>query len=783
MHNTDPNIGKDIGPYKIVSLLGRGGMGSVYLAERLEAVHLRVALKILKGSHDAIASQRFMRERQLLARLKHSNIARIIDAGETEENDHWFAMELVEGMTLDAYVAKANLSLEEKLKLFRSICDAVSYAHQNLIIHRDLKPSNILVTKSGKPMLLDFGVAGILDSDGGQQTQTLLGRAFTPQYASPEQMRGEPLGAASDVYALGLIFYELVTGMQPYLITPHSPQQAIDLICEKPITKPSDALASSRSEDEKTLRSKLRGDLDTIATKALAKTVHERYQSVEQMSLDIDRYLVDLPIYARPASLWYRTGKLLKRNALLASVITAAFLVLLVALGYTIHSRNLATRETHRLQKSKVFLENMFKEIGPRIRVGSPDAARDLLRSSENRIPYSFSGDLDLQAEMLLYIMESYNSMGYSEEVERMTLEFPVDIDLIKDKKLRERAVLSLVGICRTDPCIEQQLEVFNKVAEWDVSSMSDDELQRYFFVLGFLHDYHKKSEMDIDFGKILKNIGDNRSVQVMMRLAVLIQKIEKNKEIPLSIARNVLDRIDDELTGCNRIYEVAKSLSYLYFLAGAFSEGECLADKYINHLEGCLQLTGSQVSFLRKQHDLEGYRLINDYALKKHSTAIDHFLTNQETLDLINYSDNGSVEFYYSVLLSVFQKDLEAVWHLNNRFIYNTTLLGREMNHFESYIIIGQAYLYLLEENYAEALNLLEGGLLWPIKSNPHIHEMKTLLAKTNVGLGRTQEAKYLLREVESYQSNLDTRSKALNWYWLDEADKLMEQLKASGI
>ena len=345
----DSYVGQKIGPYNIVKLLGQGGMGAVYLAERADAEFYRqVALKIVRrGMDSSFVLKRFRVERQILATLEHPNIAQLLDGGSTEDGLPYFVMEYVPGQPLTDYCNQRRLSLAERLKLFLPVCGAVQHAHQKLIVHRDLKPSNILVTSEGAPKLLDFGIAKLLDPSlspvAMTRTQTSM-RMMTPDYASPEQVRGLPITAASDVYTLGVILFELLTGNRPYQFETYSPAAIERAICNTEIERPSALAERMNSEGGKMNfvarffhhssfiphRFSLRGDLDNIVLMALRKEPERRYQSVEQMAEDIRCYLEGRPISARRESLAYRTGKFVRRNKL---AVTAAALVFFSLLG------------------------------------------------------------------------------------------------------------------------------------------------------------------------------------------------------------------------------------------------------------------------------------------------------------------------------------------------------------------------------------------------------------------------------------------------------------------
>jgi len=350
-------ISRMISQYRIVERLGYGGMGEVYRAVRADDQYQKVvALKLVKADFDTqFVLERFKNERQILASLEHPNIARLIDGGTTEDGLPYFVMELVEGQPIDQYCESHRLSTAERLKLFRSVCSAVHYAHQHLVVHRDLKPSNIMVTSDGVPKLLDFGIAKIMDAEhfprAIEPTMTAM-RVMTPEYASPEQIRGEAITTASDVYSLGVLLYYLLTGHLPYHLTTRSPHEVARAICEVEPEKPSTAVnrveevpgadgkpvrltpetvSSTREGQPDRLRRSLGGDLDQIVLQAIRKEKDRRYTSVEQFSEDIGRHLEGRPVLARKGTLSYRAAKFVKRHK--AGVIAAALAVLTLIAG------------------------------------------------------------------------------------------------------------------------------------------------------------------------------------------------------------------------------------------------------------------------------------------------------------------------------------------------------------------------------------------------------------------------------------------------------------------
>ncbi|MFK7844458.1 MAG: protein kinase [Rhodothermales bacterium] len=381
--------GQVIGHYRLEKELGRGGMGVVYLADRIDGqFDHRVAIKL--GKQDEFNTEireRLKHERQVLATLQHPNIAQLLDGGVTDTGRPFFAMEYVEGGTaIDVFCSTRSLSLKKRLRLFQKVCEAVAYAHRQLVVHRDLKPSNILVTPNGTVKLLDFGVSKLLDETRVAVPITRTGlRMLTPEYASPEQIRGGNISTASDVYSLGVILYELLVGRRPYNVRDISPTQAEHLICEVDPAKPSTAiLESNEGKDQpatkihRTARSKyhrqLKGDLDNIVLKALRKEPARRYGSVEQLNEDIGRYLDLLPIAARPSTVRYRVGKFVNRHRV---GVAAACVILLALLGGIISTTYQARQALLAREKAEQRMQDV-RAMANTLLFDFHDAIRDL---------------------------------------------------------------------------------------------------------------------------------------------------------------------------------------------------------------------------------------------------------------------------------------------------------------------------------------------------------------------------------------------------------------------
>ena len=419
----DALVNQKIGNYKIVRELGRGGMGAVYLGERTDGkFSQRAAVKLLKRElNTADIRRRFAHERQILSKLEHPNIARLLDAGTTDDGLPFLVMEYVEGVPFDEFCEKNNLDLKERLQLFRTVCEAVAFAHRNLVIHRDLKPSNILVTKEGVPKLLDFGISKLLTPEfeaDSAHTVTKLG-AMTPEYASPEQLRGETVTTATDVYSLGVILYELLTNHRPFEFKKHSTEEIIRAVCETSPKPPSAAVTTENGKQKtgngKNPKSKtqnpksFKGDLDNIVLKALKKEPNRRYSSVEQFSEDIRRHLSDLPVLARPDTLSYRATKFINRNKV---VVFAVLLIILTLLGGVVATLWQARRaEASRVRAERRFNDvrklsnSLLFEITPKIErlEGSTEARETLVKRALeylDSLAQEAGDDLQLQSEL-----------------------------------------------------------------------------------------------------------------------------------------------------------------------------------------------------------------------------------------------------------------------------------------------------------------------------------------------------------------------------------------------
>src|SRR5579884_1471274 len=398
--------GDRIGPYRLVREIGRGGMGTVYLAIRDDdQYHKQVAIKLIKRGMDTdFIVQRFRNERQILANLDHPNIAHLLDGGATKDGLPYFVMEYIEGKSIDEYCRSPKLPLPDLLEVFRRVCSAVHYAHQNLVIHRDLKPGNILITAGGEPKLLDFGIAKLLNSDSeteaANRTTTRL-RPMTPHYASPEQVQGHHITTACDVYALGVLLYELLTEKRRH--GEAAPEEIARAICEGEPEKPSVVVHCKA----------LRGDLDNIVLMAMRKEPERRYSSAAQFSEDIRRYLQGLPVIAQKDTLGYRTEKFIRRHR--TGMAAAALFVLLTAAGITavLWQARIAARQARIAAEENAFLQNMLLYASPGPGHGQSTDVKvvEVLDQASRQIENNFNNEPEVKAELHRTIGRTYVSL------------------------------------------------------------------------------------------------------------------------------------------------------------------------------------------------------------------------------------------------------------------------------------------------------------------------------------------------------------------------------------
>lgn len=460
-----------IGPYRVLRRLGRGGMGEVLLAERADGLFdQKVAIKLLRrgmASEDVLS--RFSRERRILARLEHPHIARLIDGGAADDGRPYFVMELVEGEPITAWCRARSATVDDRLRLLLDCCDALAAAHRNLVVHRDLKPSNVLVTSAAEVKLLDFGIAKLLGPDdtgeAASETRTEL-RLLTPAYAAPEQILGEPVTTATDVWALGALAYELLTGTLPQKRDPASPKALAAAAADDAIEKPSlrvsreplaaIPLAAPSEADRRRLVRGLRGDLDNVLLTTLRREPERRYGSVTAFAGDLRRHLDGQPVKARPDTVGYRLGKFVRRNRV---AVTAAALVLLSLVGGLAAvewqarraeaNARAASAAARRADGVKEFLIGLF-EIADPDQTGGQVSAKDLLDQAGRRLETELAGEPDVQADLLESVARIDRSLGRldsAESLARRSLEIRERSLPSGDRTARARSLATLGAV------------------------------------------------------------------------------------------------------------------------------------------------------------------------------------------------------------------------------------------------------------------------------------------------------------------------------------------------
>jgi serine/threonine protein kinase len=561
--------GTVIGPYRVVEEIGRGGMGAVYLALR-EGFQQKVALKIIKRGMDSESIvRRFVMERDVLASLNHPNIARLLDGG-TAEGLPFIAMEHVEGENIGDFCDQNRLTIDERLVLFRKVCAAVAYAHQNLVVHRDIKPSNILVTPDGEPKLLDFGIAKLLSSDqfGYTIEPTAAGAGLmTPEYSSPEQIRGEKVTTASDIYSLGILLYEILSGHRPFRFQSRSADEVLQVISQYQPPSPStavstkqeiappdndvtrrmltpDTVAEMRSDKPARLKRKLAGDLDNIVMMALRKEPGRRYSSVEQFADDVRRHLEGLPIVARRATLSYRTAKFIERNRTATIFATLTLVAILIGSSIAVWQAVVARKQWQRAERrseelrrlTNTLLNDLQNQVG-----GLPgsDAARRKLSQISIEYLNGLAQDTNdpavlkqlSKAYVLLgkqYGYENGNPNDIRENISRgleisrrLVADNPKDLDA---KRLLAANLTEYDFFCEKQPA--EKLKLNQERAQLDeqiVAATPDngeayDELATAYYTLGYLLNLYERPEEAGKYDQLMTRTRE-REVQLLNKV------------------------------------------------------------------------------------------------------------------------------------------------------------------------------------------------------------------------------------------------------------------------
>ena len=528
---------KLIGNWRLKRVIGRGGMGAVYLAERAdEQFEHQAALKILPfGLDNDVARSRFLSERQILAGLTHNNIARLLDGGVTEEGTPYFVMDYVDGLPIDVYCDQKNLDIDARIRLFLDVLAAVTHAHARLIVHRDIKPSNVLVDKGGNVKLLDFGVAKLLRPDGGLPgagSTVELGLALTPEYAAPEQLLGQPITTATDVYALGLMLYQLLSGCSPRDEgTLDSFAALVDAATQDPPKASTVAShAERRNTSQQSLQRTLRGDLDNILQKALSSDPDARYATANELASDLKRHLAGETVSAMPPTIGYRTRKFIGRHrgGVISSLLTALALVvsLVVATSQMLEARkqrDAAIYQQQRVLASNEFLTLLLGEVGPN---GEPLSLGELLDRGVDMLDRSFGDDYRFLGRMYLDVADGYFSLSNTNKMLDLLQRAEAFARANDDSDLLAAALCrSAVVQIRTAPerSIARIEEANNLMS--NISNLSMDSFTSCARANGHLHEYRgDRPGAIVLLEDALQTINDSQLASIQGRLLLMNQ-------------------------------------------------------------------------------------------------------------------------------------------------------------------------------------------------------------------------------------------------------------------
>jgi serine/threonine-protein kinase len=532
------DTGDVIGAWRIVRLLGRGGMGSVFLVERADGQFTQTAaLKLVRAGLDTDAiTRRFERERQIVASLQHPGIARLLDGGRTPDGRPYFVMEYVEGQPIDRYCDARRLTIEERLALFERVCLAVQHAHTRLVVHRDVKPSNIVVTADGDVKLLDFGIARILEPSGGGAGESLdvAASLLTPDYASPEQVRGDPVATSSDVYQLGLLLYELLTGGRAQRVQGRSPGELARAVCEAVPPRPSERIAeadeatcAARRSGRAPLVRLLRGDLDTIVGCALRKEAQRRYASVAELVEDLHRFARGLPIRARGDGLAYRAGRFVSRHRVGLAATAAVLVTIALVLPMAMNQRLRAARERQHAQQVENMLAQLFTFPSPRRQPRAPSAG-DMADHATRLVRRELGTQPVSQARLLTLLGDVHAALG----------RYDAAIDVLEDARaIREREFgPESLEVAQTLLTLGQSLHYAGRYDE------SEPPLRRVVAirqrVLGPSHPDTQAAVLEL--GDLLHTRGHLTAAEQMLR--ELIGELEASATHPESLPRALRD-------------------------------------------------------------------------------------------------------------------------------------------------------------------------------------------------------------------------------------------------
>ena len=763
--------GKHIGPYRIEELIGQGGMAQVYKAVRDDSQYQKVvAIKMIRpGFVPSFLINRFWSERQILANLEHPSIARFLEGGTTEGGIPYFVMEYIEGVPITEYCDKKHLTIQNRLKLFRIVCNAVQYAHTNLVVHRDLKPSNILVTEKGVPMLLDFGIAKLLNPDllSAAPAATITAfRMMTPEYASPEQVRGEPVTTATDIYSLGVLLYELITGKRAHQFKTKSPVEIERVVCEQDPERPSSAvlhnqLNSAGTTGIRTMRKawsrELGRDLDSIVLMAIQKKPELRYQTAEQLSDDIQRFQRGLPIRARAQTIDYRVLKFIRRHK--AAVVLAAITFLLLvtfAAMMTVQASRIA-KERDRANQVTEFLVKLFEVSNPGEARGNSVTARELLDSSARKIQKDLKNQPEVQAAMMETIGRVYGNLGlYNTAIPLLekALELRTRIlgdehpDVASDMNALAEALYNAGKYDDAEPLAKKALGIRRKLLGNKDPAVAESlsNLGGGLIASGKYDEAESTLREALDIRQEVFGMEDVNVATSLTQLALLL-KIEGEDDEAERLTRRALS-IRRKLLG-NDHPAVATSLNNLgrmlydkgdYDEAAIFLREAVELDRKtlgLNHPDLAISMTGLGRALLKKGKYTEAEKLLRDSLdLRRKALGNEHPSVATGLCNLaILLTQKGDVDEAESLV-----KEAQTIW--------KKTLPPDHQSHSFIFVELGQIQMVRknykeAEKLYLEALQIRTHGLP---ADHPTVVSVKKLMGECLTAQHRYEEAEPML-------------------------------------
>ncbi|MFK8053021.1 MAG: tetratricopeptide repeat protein [Woeseiaceae bacterium] len=747
--------------YRIKRLIGEGGMGEVYLAERAdEQYQQRVALKLLSGrmpTDELVA--RFVSERQMLASLEHPNIARLLDGGETSTGTPYLVMEYIDGVAIDTYCQQHALTMRQRMRLFIDVCHAVEHAHRNLIVHRDVKPSNVLVTKDGAAKLLDFGIAKALQASEDLSLTRSSARILSPMHASPEQVRGETVTVATDVYSLGVLLYQLLTGFHPYGDSGTTAAEIEQAICETDPVKP-----SVRSGDNGQLKLQLGGDLDNIVLKAMSKEPVRRYGSVRELIDDLQRFLSNRPVLARPSTVSYRLGKFLKRNRATASIAATALAVITVGGVFSFQritqERDSAQESQRSAEAISEFLQNVFVSADPGNAKGEDITAVELLEYGKQQIRDDLSDDPATQLVMHRVLGDTYYSLGQrADSSEQLNAALAIAATL-PDADMSEVATVKLLlGFIAQDQSdfeLAEALIAESRSLREDFYDVPHLAIAESIFAEAHLldqlgeHDEALQSyQQSLDIILALEPSQQSMAGENMTKMAGVLRKENKHEEakVLLDEALVLLTQRHGELHP--DITDTKRHLAGYYRDTRQYEKSKALYEVVIAERQKMLGPDAIEVG-----HAFNGYSQLLG-AMDDLPAAVDASEEFMRILDVNHDGPNASYGAAYNnhAILQDSADQYEAALISFQKSIEQQDAIGLAPDHFHrSFPLYGMANTYRKQGQYEQAEALYRQAL--PMReaafdtTHLFVNQVRNGLGLTLIELGELDEAEQLVLE-----------------------------------